>query len=343
MFRFPARRHALPLLLLGGTACALATPEKVYLSQVQAPVATAKAADAALARFATDGFTGSVLIARGSRVLLYKGYGDANRARELPNNAETKYPFGTLTSTFTAAAILGLEAEGRLRLDQPAAELVGSEAGTATIAELLAPDAAPRVARAARYGSDPAVAAPATRSALLDRVLEGASGQPAAQAIRDRVIVPAGLTRTVMDDGTLNDSLVARGYTGPYGETVVVTGLVGPLADLYRWHQALRLGTFLPLAERHQMIAPAGSGYGPGWSVGRTADGARVIEHVSRQPGFELWYGYFPEQDLLILLAANNDGGFREPIAARLTSLLLGNGAVAARPDVTKEQRTGGS
>ena len=38
MFRFPARSHALPLLLLGGTACALATPEKVYLNQVQAPV-----------------------------------------------------------------------------------------------------------------------------------------------------------------------------------------------------------------------------------------------------------------------------------------------------------------
>ena len=34
MFRFPARRRLLPLLLLGGTACVLVMSEKVYFNQV---------------------------------------------------------------------------------------------------------------------------------------------------------------------------------------------------------------------------------------------------------------------------------------------------------------------
>lgn len=349
MFRFPTHAQILALLLLSTAACArLARPEIVYLGRVVAPDPVAGAADAVMRQFAAEGFTGAVLVAHGGRVLLSKGYGDANRARALPNTAETKYPFGALANMFTAAAILGLESDRRLQLDQPAADWVGPDAGDVTIRELLtrereAPDGWIRPARHDAPGS----AVERFRStgasyAMLERVLEAASGQPAHTALASRIFVPAGLTRTVMDDGRLDDSLVARGYTGASGATVVVTGLVGPLADLWHWHQALRLGTLLPLVARQRMLTPTAHGYGMGWVVGRTEEGMRVIEHASDQPGFQLWYGYFPDQDILILLAANSDLGFRRPIAERLTRLLVGRGASPVASDVTPRRTADG-
>ncbi|MEO8635935.1 MAG: serine hydrolase domain-containing protein [Gemmatimonadales bacterium] len=351
MFRCIIHGRVLPLLLMSTAACArLARPETVYLDKVVAPDPVAGAADAVMRQFAAEGFTGSVLIARGSRVLLSKGYGDANRARELPNNAETKYPFGALTNMFTAAAILGLESEGRLRLDQPVSDWVGAEAGTVTLRELLtrAREVSDQngLVHPARY-VPPSSAVERFRSTgwsyeLLERVLGAVTGEPATAALTSRLFLPAGLTRTVMDDGRLNDSLVARGYTGGLGETVVVTGLVGPLADLWHWHQALRLGTLLPLAVRQRMQTPTAQGYGMGWVVGRTDAGVRVIEHASDQPGFQIWYGYFPDKDLLILLAVNSDLGFRRPIAERLTTLLVETGVSSAASIVTPNRTAGG-
>jgi CubicO group peptidase (beta-lactamase class C family) len=176
---------------------------------------------------------------------------------------------------------------------------------------------------------------------ILERVLTAAAGRPAAEVIHDRILARAGLDRTVMDDGRLGDSLVARGYTAPFGATVVVTGLVGPLADLFHWHQALYGGALLPPSQRERMLTPHGNGYAFGAVVGRTTEGDRIIEHASDQTGFQLWSGYFPDRDILVLLAANSDDGFRQPIAARLTALLTA-GAATAEADVTRRSRAGG-
>jgi CubicO group peptidase (beta-lactamase class C family) len=301
-------------------------------------------------QFAREGFSGTVLVAERGRVLLYKGYGDANRARHLPNTAETKYPLGALANQFTAAAILELEAVGRLRLDQPASRWIGADAGDATIADLLTrarevpPASVERSASLGALGATPAVerfTTPGPSYALLERVLAAVAGRPAPQVLREQIFTRAGLDRTVVDDGRLGDSLVARGYTAPYGTTVVVTGLVGPLADLFHWHQALYGGSLLPPAQRQRMLTPAGNGYALGAVVGQTAEGDRLIEHASDQPGFQLWYGYFPDLDAVVLLAANSDDGFRQPVVARLTALLTGS-AATAEVGVTKRERAGG-
>jgi hypothetical protein len=250
-------RRTIPLLLCTVAACAhLARPEQVYLDRVRAPGALPGHLDAALRDFAHQGFAGTVLIARGNRVLLYQGYGDANRARHIPNTAETKYPLGALAE--------------KVRLYQPPT-----------------------------------------------------------------------LTRTVYDDGALNDSLVARGYAGPYGETVIVTGLVAPLADLFHWHQALRTAGMLPTVGPVRLAGHTSSDNPLGWIVERTTGGHHLIQQVSDGRGFENWYGYFPDQDVLILVAANDDLGWRRPVAERLTEIMV-DGAAAPEGGVTSTTRAGG-
>jgi len=137
MSRLAFARSA-PLFCVAGTlACAgLARPERVYLDRVVAPEPVTAELDRTMREFSAEGFTGTVLVARGGRVLLYQGYGDANRARHLPNTAETKYPFGALANQFTATGFLQLESEGKLRLEAPATTWLGPEAGDVTLAEL---------------------------------------------------------------------------------------------------------------------------------------------------------------------------------------------------------------
>jgi hypothetical protein len=250
-------RRTIPLLLCTAAGCAhLARPEQVYLDRVRAPGALPGHLDAAMRDFARQGFAGTVLVAQGNRVLLYQGYGDANRARHIPNTAETKYPLGAL-------------------------------------------------------------------------------------ATKVRQYQPPTLTRTVYDDGSLNDSLVARGYSGTYGETVIVTGLVAPLADLFHWHQALRTAGMLPEVGPVRLVRRNGNDNPLGWVVEQTARGHHLIQQVSDGRGFENWYAYFPDQDVLILVAANDDLGWRRPVAERLTEIMV-DGAAAPEGGVTKAARLGG-
>lgn len=74
--------------------------------------------DAALTRFAEGGqLSGTILIARGDEVLLEKGYGYAVVGWEIANTPETVYRIGSITKQFTAMAILKLQEDGILTVD----------------------------------------------------------------------------------------------------------------------------------------------------------------------------------------------------------------------------------
>lgn len=62
-------------------------------------------------------FNGTVLVAEQGRVIFKKGYGEANKEWSIPNTPDTKFRLGSITKQFTAALILQLAEEGKLRLD----------------------------------------------------------------------------------------------------------------------------------------------------------------------------------------------------------------------------------
>src|SRR4030042_4387178 len=52
-----------------------------------------------------NGYAGSVLVARGEKVILVKGYGLADRENKVKQRAETVFSIGSIPKQFTGAAI----------------------------------------------------------------------------------------------------------------------------------------------------------------------------------------------------------------------------------------------
>jgi hypothetical protein len=73
--------------------------------------------DQYLTRLAAYGFSGAVLVSKGDGILLRKGYGLADAQHE--NSTQTVYDVASLAKQFTAAAILKLETQGKLKTSDP--------------------------------------------------------------------------------------------------------------------------------------------------------------------------------------------------------------------------------
>ena len=83
----------------------------------------------------------SIAVFKGNQILMEKQYGNAHLDHDVPVTAETVFDIGSIAKQFTAAAIMLLEAEGKLSLSEPAhkyiKELPRYEKGDPTIEHLL--------------------------------------------------------------------------------------------------------------------------------------------------------------------------------------------------------------
>src|SRR5581483_2543895 len=78
------------------------------------------ALDAYLGNLQKQGqFSGTVLLARNQRVIYQNSFGYANRTATIPFTNDTQFRIGSITKQMTAAAILKLQAEGKLNVQDP--------------------------------------------------------------------------------------------------------------------------------------------------------------------------------------------------------------------------------
>jgi CubicO group peptidase (beta-lactamase class C family) len=116
------------------------------------------------------GFHGSALVAYDGKVILSKGYGMASREFGELNTPKTKFFIGSITKQFTAAAIMILNQQGKLNLDDPISRYIPDYPKPAgddiTIHHLLV-----HTSGLPNYTDDPAIllwrTAPISPSALL--------------------------------------------------------------------------------------------------------------------------------------------------------------------------------
>ena len=85
------------------------------LSLENALLETDKKADA---YFASDDFSGTLMIVRSGQIVHNRSWGLADRERQIPINMETRFRIASMGKMFTAVAVLQLVDDGKLALDQ---------------------------------------------------------------------------------------------------------------------------------------------------------------------------------------------------------------------------------
>ena len=189
-------------------------------------------------------FNGTVLIAQKGEVLLQKGYGWRNESTKTPNDTSSIYQLGSITKTFTGAAIVQLQAEGKLAMTDKLSKYLPDypNGNRITLNDLFAhtsgiydyknflyakdgPDKVDFTRPVSRekivsmFSSQPTTSKPGgkehyTNSGyfLLGLVIEKITGKPFETVIRERFINPLRLTQTGFDFVNLH----RPGKTTPY-------------------------------------------------------------------------------------------------------------------------------
>src|SRR4051794_31484353 len=62
-------------------------------------------------------FSGAVLVMQHNKIILEKGYGQADKEWNIANTTQGKFEIGSMTKQFTAACILQLIERGKLHFD----------------------------------------------------------------------------------------------------------------------------------------------------------------------------------------------------------------------------------
>ena len=324
-------------------------------------------ADALIAPFvdARD-FVGTVLVARGHRVLLRKSYGGGAGVQH--QDPSLRYGIGSLTKTFTAAMVLRLADSGRLALDDPVmrylpealsdsavtiAHLLGHTAGVSDIyrwpeyAERhgdsisLAAIAAAAHAKPLDFRPGSASAYSNTGYALLALLVERLTKRSFGDALRTELLDPLGMRCTGDRLGGRLGPRDAMGYDPGFppveltaARQVHPSWLVGSGSlfacadDLLRWSEAVR-------EDRPVRVATAGVPYG--WSV-RTRWEHRVLEQTGRVPtGYASYLAVYLDADVVVVVLDAVQADVAERIGIALAGLVLGapTETPAARPATT--------
>jgi CubicO group peptidase (beta-lactamase class C family) len=256
---------------------------------------------------ALNQFSGAVLAAEGGKVLFKKGYGMANLEWSIPNAPDTKFRIGSVTKQFTSMLVLQLVQEGRLKLDDKAADILPyyrkDTGGRFTVHHLLnhtsglpnytnaefflGPGRRPWGMEAfvkefcsGELEFEPGAEYRYSNSGyfVLGAVIKQVTGKSYEQNLRQRILDPLGMTATGYD----HQEIVLPGRAAGYerrGEAAVhadyvdlsTPGAAGAMystvEDMALWDRALYGDTLLGPELKTRMFTPGLGNYAYGWGV----------------------------------------------------------------------------
>lgn len=352
-------------------ALALAIPPS--LAGAEGPVAELSPAKAeaveaavtvAMARLGIPGV--SVAIASGGTLRFAAGYGQADVENGVPAKAVTAYRLASVSKPMTAVAVLKLAEVGRLDLDAPIQRYVPSfpeKPFPVTARQLLGHLGGIRHYRddeptntkpysgiesgLAFFKDDALVAEPGTRFSystygynLLGAAIEGASGTPYLDYLREAIFARAGMTAIRIDEARPLIPNRAQGYTRTKGGELFNSaladvsykvpggGLIATAADVARFGAALGAGALLNRDSLAAMLTPQRekggrlTSYGLGLEIGPGGK-RREAWHTGGQERVSTVVFLLPEEGVGVAILANLEGVGRElvTLARRLADV----------------------
>lgn len=272
------------------------TPAPKALAGPESSEASMARLDTFLTRLSGYGWGGTVWVHMPGAEPAAWAYGLADRERETPMTAQTRFDIGSLTKPFTAAAILKLEEAGALSVDDSLGRYLGDvplDKREITLRHLLTHTAGlVRSARSLGVDADtdrggfvravltgPLLYAPGQRFEysdtgydLLAAIVEIVTKQSFESYLTEAVLAPAGLTRTsYLSQNPAAASTIALSYASPFGVPWLEEregpseptwfnrgsgGLLSTAPELGRWLEALLEGRLLREETVRRMVSP---------------------------------------------------------------------------------------
>jgi D-alanyl-D-alanine carboxypeptidase len=170
---------------------------------------------------------------------------------------------------------------------------------------------------------------------FLAHIIESVSGETYQQYITNHIFKPAGM----IDSGFVSDEEhyedMARGYltsngailpSPPFfsGWAAGAGDIVSTVTDINKWDNALLAGSIVPTpyvdAMRTSGVLTSGkaTGYGMGWYIDKSKNGAAMIWHNGGTFGFSADNNTYPSTDLTIIVMDNNFSVASEDVAAEI-------------------------
>jgi len=289
-------------------------------------------------------FSGAVLLAKGGKVILSKGYGMANYELDAPNTPQTKYRLGSITKQFTAMAIAQLAERGQISFDAPISKYLADypkEIGDkVTIHHLLTHTSGiPSFTNSADYQQikmnkfsgekliawlkdKPLEFTPGENYKysnssyfLLGYIIEKVSGKPYDQFLKENIFDPLGMkdsgydhSEVVLKNRAAGYSFDGKSFTNAGYLDMTVPGGAGALystvEDLYFWDRALYTEKLIKRATLDKIFTPFKSNYAYGWVV-RDLFGHKRVTHGGGIDGFNTTIARYVDDELCIIVLSN--------------------------------------
>jgi CubicO group peptidase (beta-lactamase class C family) len=369
-------RRFLPIL---ATLAALAAPPAAPLAAQSATSPASRAAllatiDSMVAdEMAERKWPGAtLLLVRGRDTIVARAYGQADLELGVPARADGVYWAGSVTKQFVAALVLKLAQRGVLTLDDTVGrwlpETPASWRGV-TLRQLLWHTSGIRSYTGAP-GAGAALVRPGVTSdsmlalvralpfdftvgtqmyynnsgyLLLGQIVERATARPLADALRDVLLAPLGMTRSAYCDlralvpgrvsgyGRTREGRVERAVLWWPDAAHGAGALCSTVGDLVTWSQALHGGRVLDPASYRTMTTPGRLAdgtplrYAMGMSLVEVA-GRRAYQHTGGIAGFTAWLAHLPDDSLHVAMLVNLIAGSERPsgVGERIVARVLG-------------------
>ena len=259
----------------------------------------------------------AIVVLKAGKIAKAGAYGLADMESAVPVTAETIFRIQSMSKQFTAAGIMMLVEDGKLRLDEPAARYFDGAPGAwqkITLRHLLTQTSGLRdfineptleLSRAttdeqllASVANRPLKFAPGdawdysnTNYLLLGMIIRRVSGQWYGDFLAERIFRPLGMTRTSVIHEGENDPGRAKGYTLDNGRIrpsanlpSVVAGYGGggiqsTVLDLAKWDAALYADKVLKRAMLDQMWTPVKLNNGTSHGYGFGWEIGEIAQH----------------------------------------------------------------
>ena len=323
---------------------------------------TAKVEEYMNAAARVEGFNGAILIARDGKPIVTKGYGMANIEHAVPNTPQTVFRLGSITKQFTAMAIVMLQEQGKLNVNDPMCKhlpecpaawqpitvknLLTHTAGlpnytgfpnfvkTASLPVTNADMFALLKDRPLDFAVGEKYAYSNSGYFLLGTIIERASGKTYADFLQEKIFTPLGMKQSGYDSPIRVIKNRASGYARQDGAFVnaaymdmsipyAAGALYSTTEDMLVWDQALYTEKLVSRKSLDETFTPFKGNYGYGWSIDKKFD-RKQVSHGGNINGFASDLIRFPDDKITVVVLSNVQSAPAGRIGGDLSAIIFG-------------------